>query len=1152
MFEFHVSRQSRDTYRFDEALFTTSGNVIFADFSAARRFAEKMNAVKDAARHPERAVKASEINAMGLIDEILHYMMALYRRTVNPHAIADSYTLSKKELARVDETLSDFVELFPPVDAYRGLISARNYLNADTHGVPNTHITLEEMILLYIANKNPAFKPYIELFDDRHLRENTSYPEIIRCVEEYFAAQPRFGPRNETLIELLMAPAKASPDSLSGQLEYIRSQWGHLISDLLIRILGSIDFIKEERKAHFFGPGPALVPRFGQRELEEIERFSPDEDWMPSLILMAKTVYVWLYQLSRKYGRNISRLDEIPDEELEILARWGFTGLWLIGIWERSPASKRIKQLTGNPEAAASAYSIYDYVIAHDLGGKGAFENLKARARGYGIRIATDMVPNHMGIYSKWVVEHPERFIQLEESPYPSYSYTGENLSGDDRVELRIEDGYWDRRDAAVVFQRRDRHTGEVRYLYHGNDGTSMPWNDTAQLDFLKHEVREAVIRTTIEIAKDFPIIRFDAAMTLAKRHFQRLWYPLPGYGGDIPSRAGQNVSQEDFDREFPVEFWRELVDRVAAEAPNTLLLAEAFWLMEGYFVRSLGMHRVYNSAFMNMLKSEENSKYRDVIKNVLRFNPEILRRFVNFMNNPDEEPAMEQFGKHDKYFGVATMMVTMPGLPMFGHGQIEGFSEKYGMEYTRAYRDESVDQDLVRRHEHEIFPLLKMRHLFSGVENFVLYDVVMDDGGVNEDVFAYSNAWGQEKSLVVYNNRYAEASGFIRRSVGMSVENDGRRHIVHKTLAQGLGLADDESLYYIFRDALSGLEYLRQGSGLNREGFYIRLGAFKVKVFADIREHRDYDGQWKRLYQKLGGRGIPDVMAALQELYLEKVLDPFKEILDADLLIRTVTDGRRTGRVCEAFGTRLSQFLLQAREFAQSGQDASVVGEAVTSLVQALVRIEDLREPSKGKTAQALEYLFSALPSGIPGDLSWWRTSLIWCLVSRLGGLFEEEPDAEKSRALMDEWMLGSTVTRFLGTLGIDEHAAGYETLLIRILTRHQHWDEKVRTDGMPALVNTLLSDSDVRDYVGANEFEGTWWYNKESMENLWYWLYAISAIKSISLYGKDRKSLLRRLVQNYGAVRDVIHSSSEARFSLNEFLGYWDSQALKVKISS
>ncbi len=82
----------------------------------------------------------------------------------------------------------------------------------------------------------------------------------------------------------------------------------------------------------------------------------------------------------------------------------------------------------------------------------------------------------------------------------------------------------------------------------------------------------------------------------------------------------------------------------------------------------------------------EENDKYHDLIKNTLDFNPEILKRYVNFMSNPDEETAVNQFGKGDKYFGVAMLMVTLPGLPMFGHGQIEGFSEKYGMEYKRAY----------------------------------------------------------------------------------------------------------------------------------------------------------------------------------------------------------------------------------------------------------------------------------------------------------------------------------------------------------------------------------------------------------------------------------------------------------------------------------
>ena len=51
-------------------------------------------------------------------------------------------------------------------------------------------------------------------------------------------------------------------------------------------------------------------------------------------------------------------------------------------------------------------------------------------------------------------------------------------------------------------------------------------------------EVREQVIRTILDVARRFPVIRFDAAMVLAKKHIQRLWWPLPGAGDGIPSRA--------------------------------------------------------------------------------------------------------------------------------------------------------------------------------------------------------------------------------------------------------------------------------------------------------------------------------------------------------------------------------------------------------------------------------------------------------------------------------------------------------------------------------------------------------------------------------------------------------------------------------------
>ena len=158
--------------------------------------------------------------------------------------------------------------------------------------------------------------------------------------------------------------------------------------------------------------------------------------------------------------------------------------------------------MCGNPEAVPSAYSLHDYIVAEDLGGEPAFLELKERATRRGIRLASDMVPNHVGIYSRWMIEHPDWFVSLDQNPYPWYTYGGANLSHDDRVSIHIEDHYYDRTDAAVVFKRRDTWTGSEKFVYHGNDGTSMPWNDTAQLNYLNPEVREAMIRTIIHVAR--------------------------------------------------------------------------------------------------------------------------------------------------------------------------------------------------------------------------------------------------------------------------------------------------------------------------------------------------------------------------------------------------------------------------------------------------------------------------------------------------------------------------------------------------------------------------------------------------------------------------------------------------------------------------
>jgi glycosidase len=857
-----ITKTSRDIYQFDPDFFQPDGNVTFSDYSSARRFAEQMSAQRT------QPVPASELYAMQLIDEALRLLVRHYAPPATMNS-AISHVDQNLGSESVTTTQKKFVSEFPPDEVYRGEEKVEEYLKKLTNGRIKT---VEELIYVFTHNANPAVNPLLELVDDEPL-EATAYKKLISALDEFFARLATEDPQaygsSVSLFEILRAPAEASPYSLEGQLKFIIDKWGHLLDEKFVtRIVRGMDFLREEViRQHGHGDIKPDVPlqTFGGGEYQEYERYSPDKDWMPRLVLIAKNSYVWLEQLSRKYGRWIKTLDQIPGEELDLLRDRGFTGLWLIGLWERSRASQRIKQRMGDADAVASAYSLYSYDIAEDLGGWGALENLRSRAWQRGIRLSADMVPNHMGIDSQWVIEHPDWFLSLPYSPYPSYAFRSEDLSDDPRVGIYLEDHYYDKTDAAVVFQRRDDHTGDVRYIYHGNDGTSFPWNDTAQLDYLKAEVREAVIQTILHVARNFPVIRFDAAMTLAKKHIQRLWFPEPGSGGAIPSRAEHGLTRAEFDEAIPNEFWREVVDRVAAEVPDTLLLAEAFWLLEGYFVRTLGMHRVYNSAFMHMLRDEDNAKYRMAIKNTLEFDPQILKRYVNFMSNPDEKTSIEQFGNGDKYFGVATVLSTLPGLPMFGHGQVEGFREKYGMEFRKPKWDETPDEGLVGGHEWKIFPILHRRSLFADVEQFFLYDLFTTDGAVDENVFAYSNVHGDERGLVLYHNRYADTAGWIKVSAAYLDKNTG--DLRQKSLAEALGLPFEG--YVIFKDYVTHLEYIRSCEEFWQKGLYLELRAYQHHVFMDWRFVDDE--KWKEVHEALNGAGVESMQAKWEEMFGEK-----------------------------------------------------------------------------------------------------------------------------------------------------------------------------------------------------------------------------------------------------------------------------------------
>ena len=1202
MMEFHISRFIRDRIDLDDLLFSYSGNVIFVNVTASRRLAEQLNLMDKGGSASEK-IHGAALFAMGLIDELSHALIASYRRRTDPQVYGDAIRFVSAHTGpeQLDNLLLTFTDQFPNTAVYRNELTAAHWLSLGSEGIPNREVAFEELTLLWLANTNPAFAPFKVLFDDQILMSTASYPTAISVLPDYFRTRPVVESGLGTLLEALRAPMLASPDSLTGQLEYIREHWAPALGDDLGRLLLAIDVLREEEIAiwmRFHPPGDVWhrhgepggttdgfvgdefvgfdqerTPRHDDRiqrryaedyqaPLNEYEAFSADQAWMPTVVLIAKNTYVWLEQLSKKYGRHIHRLDQIPDEELQLLAERGITGLWLIGLWERSIASRTIKRLRGNNEAVASAYSLKNYTIAEDLGGDAAFHYLKQRASIVGLRLASDMVPNHMGIDSDWVIEHPDWFLSRGESPFPAYRFEGPDISTDSRVEIKIEDHYYDHSDAAVVFRLRHHANAITRFIYHGNDGTAFAWNDTAQLDYLKSEVREHVIQVILEVARRFPIIRFDAAMVLAKRHVQRLWFPLPGAGGSIPSRAENALSDEAFNALMPHEFWREVVDRVAAEVPGTLLLAEAFWLLEGYFVRTLGMHRVYNSAFMNMLRDEENAKYRSYLKKTVEFDPDILKRYVNFMSNPDERTAIDQFGSGDKYFGVSVLLATLPGLPMFGHGQIEGFTERYGMDFQKARLDEYPNDDLIARHDHLIAPLLKSRYLFAESEHFLLYDFWNDHGKVDENVFAYSNRRGNERALILYNNCYQSTRGTIHYSVGFLDKRTGA--LQYRPLADGLNLPDDNSVLIAYRDNVLGLEYLRYAADLRHHGLAVSLRGYQHVALIKWRELQPTAAQpWNLLCDALHGAGVYSIDEALAKLQLRPLLETLRQAVSTETIERFATLSRQVSEV-----PRKSTISIKSEEAPSNNKQPSadldhlqvppLLADFVEQIHQFTDQILELAEtdgelspnfpkrpfkaPASEENLLKLMHASLALPallSNLSSDLqkvpfamlfspestidasSAWARILTWLVLQAMP--LEIEPFQ-----IFEQFNLRWALAETFSSVGIEGEGAWEGAAQIRLLLKFEG------EDPMQIFKHShFWDDPDVRWLVGVNRARGKEYINQERFEEILFWMQLPQLLEcGTSSNCADAFDVISQLTEH------CIRSLRLANFEFEEFL--------------
>src|SRR5499427_2104037 len=135
--------------------------------------------------------------------------------------------------------------------------------------------------------------------------------------------------------------------------------------------------------------------------------------------------WVWLSDLKAKFGSSVD-LGCVPSAEWDAIAECGFDAVWLMGVWQRSPAGIAVANRNESllvdfrkalpdfrPEDnVGSAYCIQRYAVDRSLGGIGGLAFARRELARRGMRLILDFVPNHVAPDHPWVVEHPEYFIR--------------------------------------------------------------------------------------------------------------------------------------------------------------------------------------------------------------------------------------------------------------------------------------------------------------------------------------------------------------------------------------------------------------------------------------------------------------------------------------------------------------------------------------------------------------------------------------------------------------------------------------------------------------------------------------------------------------------------------------------------------------------
>ena len=427
---------------------------------------------------------------------------------------------------------------------------------------------------------------------------------------------------------------------------------------------------------------------------------------------------LWLQELSSSAGHPVS-LGDVDGPDWDAVTPSGVDAVWLMGVWERSPAGLRIARQDESlrrsirdalPDASAadvvgSPYCVRRYVADRLFGGPQGLASARSELARRGVKLILDFVPNHVAPDHPWTSEHPERFVRG----------TTEDLDEDP--------GGWLDVDGTV--------------LAHGRDPYFPPWPDVVQLDAFSPSTREATVETLASIADQCDGIRCDMAMLLTNDVFLRTWQ---GKTGPAPAE----------------EFWPTVIGRLREQHPETILVAEAYWDME-WTLQQQGFDYCYDKRLYDRILEGPPSSIREHLHAELSYQNGLLR----FLENHDE-PRIAAHLPPDAERAAAVMISTIPGATLWHEGQFEGRKVRLPV-FLRRRPDEVIDVDLAAWYR-RLLEALSAAELRGGKWRMLEVQGWPDNPSwQNLLAWCWSDARSSKRHLIVINWSDQAAQGQVR-----------------------------------------------------------------------------------------------------------------------------------------------------------------------------------------------------------------------------------------------------------------------------------------------------------------------------------------------------------------------------------------------------